>query len=487
MSRYLNSNLVWAIPATLAIGVIWAVSAIANYYFGASLGTDKPFDALFFTTTTAKLFSSASLAADVLKCVTLFAFAASVTLGHWKPALVTGAIWLVCTAWSVASAVGFVAINHNTVTDNRGKGVEEWTQLDAQIKNLTERRKQIAPARPEGTVQAEINQLLRTPGVGNCAFVNGPVTSKVCPQVDKLKIELENAKSAAWLDGRLDDLRGEVHKSERVTSENPFAELAGGILGVVATKITTGQALWFALLLELISGPGLWAMWAAVPKPSVKPEAARAAGGETGGYHLPSAVASPAPRPRLDALTKIAGVSAADHVPDVTKMVPEQFAETAKTPTVSTLENLPQIGSNSPNLEPDGPGTPVNLPENPDGSTEETTEPTNVVPLRSDHPTKAEMRIDRRANENSVSRWLRDSTQIVSPDNKGQPAHKLIGSYLSYCRQRGETPLSKRKFSTVLRGELDLPKLRGADGKRKSAVMMFPLQLVTQNAKRRVA
>lgn len=210
-------------------------------------------------------------------------------------------------------------------------------------------------------------------------------------------------------------------------------------------------------------------------------------GESAGGHQTTSAVASPAPRPRLDALTKIAGVSAVDHVPDVTKMVPEQFAVSAKTPTVSTLENLPQIGSNSPNLEPDGPGTPVNLPENPDGSTEEATEPTNVVPLRSDHPTKAEMRIDRRANENSVSRWLRDNTASAGRNSKGIPAHKLIDNYASYCRQRGETPLSKRKFSTVLRGELDLPKLRGADGKRKSAVMMFPLELVQQTAKRKVA
>ena len=33
-------NLTWAIPATAGIGVIWAVSAVANYQFGLSQGTD---------------------------------------------------------------------------------------------------------------------------------------------------------------------------------------------------------------------------------------------------------------------------------------------------------------------------------------------------------------------------------------------------------------------------------------------------------------
>jgi hypothetical protein len=458
--RYVNTNLAWAIPATLAIAVVWLVSAVANYYFGASLGTHKPFEALFFTTTTAQLFSSASLAADVLKCVTLFAFAASMTLRLWRAAVVTGSIWLVCTAWSVASAVGFVAINHNTVTDTRGKGVEEWSQLDSQIKNLSERRKQVAPARPEGTVQAEINQLLRTPGVGNCSVINGPAMREICPQVDKLKVELENAKSAAWLDGRLDELRTETHKSDRVTSENPFADLAGGLLGVVATEITTGQALWFALLLELISGPGLWAIWSAVPKTrEVEATAAKAEPVSLVGTRLdPQPVAlSVAPRTPMKALEAIAGVKSAP-----------KSVERAELVQSSSPDHFADVGNMVP--DPDGPGTPAPAPEEPVEEVAERKGPSLV--WENDAPPIAP-RAKKRGHkpEGKVESWLGASTTQVDDPNIKTSSADCWRSYLAYCEEAGKQPMHRKVFSRKL-GVL-LGRASGKGRKRDSRGSVF--------------
>jgi hypothetical protein len=269
-SRFLNVNLFWAIPATLAIMAIWGVSACANWYFGASLGDDKTFNAIFFETTTSTVFSSASLAADVLKGTMLFGVAAALAVRKWRPALVCGLIWVACAAWSVASATGFVAINHHTVTDDRGKSADEWNALKKEIARVEERRSWIPEHRPAETVQADLagkqSEFLfhRTKG---CTDVTTPESVRFCERFAIVKREEGNAKAAAELDDKLAGLRGELKATKRVSSENPWAEMAGGALGYAASRMAEGQMLWFALMLELISGPGLWAIWSCVATP----------------------------------------------------------------------------------------------------------------------------------------------------------------------------------------------------------------------------
>jgi hypothetical protein len=397
----------------------------------------------------------------------------------------------------VASAVGFVAINHNTVTDTRGKGVEEWSQLETQIANLTERRKQVSTARPEGTVQAEINQLLRAPGVGNCLVINGPATREICPQVDKLKVELENAKSAAWLDGRLDELRGEVRKSDRVTSENPFADLAGGLLGVVATKVTTGQALWFALLLELISGPGLWAIWSAVPKArEVGATEAKASAATTPAVTLPSPAVAPSPRSEMRPLS-----------PALAKLVGEVFTDASKNPAtqaeldpygVRQGERLKEVlGEASKNLggedggnHPTGPGTPAPMPEAP--KIEEVAESSrNVLSFFRDDGKGPEVpRGKKKAHkpEGKVESWLGTATTQVDDPNVKVNSEACWKSYLSYCDDTGKHPLHRKVFSrqlgVLLGRKTGKTRKRDKNGSVFTGLMINP---IVAQARRKVA
>ncbi len=240
-------NLLWALPATLAIGAIWCVSAYANYSFGLSLGSD--------------LFGYASLAVDVAKAVILFGAFAAIAHRHYLASATLMAIWVCCSLWGIASAIGFVSTHYATMTDNRGKTAEEWTQLESQIASLAERRKSVAAARPEGVVQAEIDGLMRE--VESCAVINGPVTAKLCPKIDKLKAELSNAKSASWLDGRLDELRKEMKTTAHVSSVDPRADALAGLLGLASPILAKGLAGFFALMMELITATGLWAVWKA--------------------------------------------------------------------------------------------------------------------------------------------------------------------------------------------------------------------------------
>ncbi len=274
-------RMVWAIPATVAILAVWVVSAAANWHFGASLGTSAPFDALLFQTTTARLFSSASLSSDVLKMVMLFAATTAVAVGMWRAAIVTGFIWLACMTWSVASAVGFVALNHATVTDQRGKGEVEWAQLSKEIERLEKRRAWIPHHRPLATVSADIAQkegAYLFQRSKSCADITTSESRAFCEGLGQLRREQANAQEAAKLDAKLSGLRQETKKTDRVTTVDPFAALVASLsAGVKANGVSTGRAIFLALMLELISGPGLWAVWSAALSGPRKPKEARTA------------------------------------------------------------------------------------------------------------------------------------------------------------------------------------------------------------------
>lgn len=134
-----------------------------------------------------------------------------------------------------------------------------------------------------------------------------------------------------------------------------------------------------------------------------------------------------------------------------------------------------EIGTNSPNLgrEVEKVERPLESPAlSPDfEDVIDTAE--NVTKLFRDANPKASFKI--RREETTVTRWMRDRTKAT--DGKGYGSRDLHPDYRRYCLDRGEEPLPKRKFATLLRGELGLPKLRDEDGRRSGAVIMFPIEL----------
>lgn len=268
-------NLCWAIPATIAIAGVWIVSACANWFFGASLGDGT---VAIGTITTAELFSGVSLASDLLKAVMLFGLTWAVATRHWMAGLVMGSIWAVCVAWSIFSAVGFVALNSGTVTDKRGKSADEWSQLRKEIERTQERREWVPKHRPVDTVKAELDGIEADfifVRAKRCTDVTTPESTALCKRFADLKQELGNASAASSLDGKLTTLRSELKTTDRVTSADPFAEMVGALIGSRAANVTMGQALFLAMMLELISGPGLWAVWSAARAPARTPREAR--------------------------------------------------------------------------------------------------------------------------------------------------------------------------------------------------------------------
>jgi hypothetical protein len=242
-----RKDLWWVAPASLALLILIGVSGAGNFLYGLSFG--------------GPIIGAASIAFDFLKIVALIGV---FVLWHKRYPLQAIALFMLfigATGWSMFSAVGFMSSQFATLQDDRGKTASQWQALTSQIDQLQERRKHVEAARPQNTVRADIDALLRVPGINGCQKIDGPVTAQHCPQYDKLKAELGNAEAAAWLDGRLDELRQELRKTDRVTVIDPRTDSITALSGVAAASVALFIKFFFAGLIECATAFGLWAVW----------------------------------------------------------------------------------------------------------------------------------------------------------------------------------------------------------------------------------
>ena len=400
------STKAWVVPAVAAILMFWVCSGAANYFFGRSLGTDEPFVFLGWSTTTSQLFSYVSLSSDILKAIMLFAVGAALMLRQWLTAFVCASIWLACTVWSIASAVGFVALNSSTVTDTRGQTADEWASLRSEIRRTEERRSWIPEARPAETVKAEIIGLenaVTYHQTASCTNATIPDSMKFCDSLAKLRQEYANAQSARDLDAQLATLRQEMKGSRRVSSANPFADMVASLLDIKQGQAVTGQALFLAALLELISSLGLWAV-------------IRSASGSA---------QDALPRPK----SKEATLAPVDVLSPVT---PQPSPPESRAPAPVPLVRETFI-------------KPVNLPAAPTGP--------NIVdfPKAKDFfeagaPVRKKGKTPR-TPEGMVKEFLADCTELE--DGASTSTADLYREYEAWCEETGHAKLGHKKFSAI--------------------------------------
>lgn len=276
MKRFPYLYLALALIATAPVLMIWGVSGSANFFYGRSLGTDDPFTFIVWTLTTADIFAYASLSSDVLKAVICVLIVLAIQMRAWAGALVMMLIAACAFAWSGQSALGFSSLNFTEVYDGRTKGAATWDLLTAEIERVEQRRAWIPDHRPVSTVQAAVNaaendRLFSDQRTKGCTDATVPESITFCSDHAALKRELENAKAANELDGRLAELRDELRQTQAVSEADPQATMVAMLLGVKVThdivqKMLTGRSVGFAVLLELIAGLGLFAVWSPLLK-----------------------------------------------------------------------------------------------------------------------------------------------------------------------------------------------------------------------------
>lgn len=266
----MNLNLIWAIPATLAVALIWGVSAAANYYYGLSLGTPEPFTFLGATLSTSLVFGWASLAVDVIAALMAFAIVAAIRSRAWLPAFVCCMIFTAAMAWSGQSAIGYVALSNTESSDTRGQKADAWGDLRKEIDRLQAERDGISQTRPIGAIEANMNAERQNPlfkRSKGCENATKPESLAFCAFYAKLAAEIANAKRAEQIDTRLAQLRIEADTRPRVSAADPSAALLARLIGGGEEFIQTGRAVGFALIMWLIATFGLYAIWThALPK-----------------------------------------------------------------------------------------------------------------------------------------------------------------------------------------------------------------------------
>jgi hypothetical protein len=183
----------------LAAGLIAAsgfalVSIAANLRFGISLAT-TPFDRIIYGTL--------SIAVDLVKIALPLAVALLWRSRERIFALLGAVFWTGAAAFSICAAIGFAASTRDHILSIGQQEINTRQGWKAKIVRLEGSLDRLGPHRPIAVVQADIDSLLRTPGLDECRVINGPVTREVCPKVDQLQRELIASKEAARLEADL--------------------------------------------------------------------------------------------------------------------------------------------------------------------------------------------------------------------------------------------------------------------------------------------
>lgn len=237
----------------LAAGLVAAagfalVSIAANLRFGISLAS-TPFDRTVYGTL--------SVGADLMKIVLPLA----VMLLWWKRerilAIAGAVFWIGAVAFSLSAAIGFAASTRgHTVASNENQ-IESRKAWEAKIIRIEKSLDLLGTPRPANVIEAEIDGLLRTPGAEGCKAINGPVTRKICPEVDRLRRELAISKETARLEADLEaDRQAFSAVPETVSVADPQSAALKQLTGVEEDDVRSAIAILIAFLVEFGSSLG---------------------------------------------------------------------------------------------------------------------------------------------------------------------------------------------------------------------------------------
>jgi hypothetical protein len=237
----------------LAAGLVAAtgfalVSTTANLRFGISLAS-TPFDRAIYGTL--------SVATDLMKIVSPLVVMILWRKGERIFAIAGAVFWIGAVAFSLSAAIGFAASTRSHTVASNENLIESRKAWEAKIIRIEERLDRLGTARPANVIEAEIDGLLRTPGTEGCKAINGPVTRKICPEVDRLRRELAASKEAARLEADLVADRRTLSRMPKATSvADPQSSTLSAITGIDEDDVRSTIAVLIAFLVELGSALG---------------------------------------------------------------------------------------------------------------------------------------------------------------------------------------------------------------------------------------
>ena len=244
---------IWPIFGFLAILGLWVVSAGANFYAGTSISDDP---------SVSFVLGMASVCVDVLKAISLFIVASAIVHKRWTVVLVALASFFLCAAWSMRSATHFASMAMTTkAADLSLKSDLQKASLDLlSIKTrraefLSQQSITISPQEPI-TIK---NKKIRADIIAE----NGRARSDTIGENKRLSNEF------ATLVKDIETQKKAIEGKGAVIHGDPVAAL----FGLDDRTVILISAMFFATLLEFLSGFGFWMLaQSRRPRPEVAHE-----------------------------------------------------------------------------------------------------------------------------------------------------------------------------------------------------------------------
>lgn len=239
----------------LAAGVLLAVSAAMNWRFGYQLGK---------TELDGVIYGSASAAADCLKALVPFFFFAAIRNRMWSQAAAAAVVGVVCTAYSLTSALGHAALNRLDTTGQRAVEAQTYKDLRADLARAQEQLGWVPQHRPIGAVQADIdNAQNQRPWAWTkgCTDVTGKQGREFCQSYHTLTAELASGREAERLSGRISELSSKLSSSSgsaAMAEADPQAAVLSKLSGLSVDHVQIAMTIFIALLLEVGSCFGMY-------------------------------------------------------------------------------------------------------------------------------------------------------------------------------------------------------------------------------------
>lgn len=234
----------------IALGGMWGVSAAANIAHAYQSAGSNPY---------AHIFAGAALGADVFKAAAAIGLAMAVRGRLWGPAAACLLIWLITTAWSVHSLIGFSV---TLVTE--GKAVREES-----TKTATSNR---------DSIQQEISKSLEQLGWLRPQMTHAARGANAAEREsirEERRLSLEKAEK---LERRIDELRKQlVQNSEISIAAGVVGDPTGRFLqqyGVQPATLDIAKVILLLLLIEVcsnIAGLGFGHMYSSGTPPARLP------------------------------------------------------------------------------------------------------------------------------------------------------------------------------------------------------------------------
>lgn len=174
-----------------------------------------------------------------------------------------------------------------------------------------------------------------------------------------------------------------------------------------------------------------------------------------------------------------------DHVPDTAKKIEQQFAEPAKSPTLSNVENEPNHPESPVSSEASGEIIPLALAGDEPDVIEAvmTKEAANVYdlltgmpkPMPLEHAFGADVKIRREKTTRglgSAVQWADECTEMDEDSDTSTTMVQIWPSYASWCSQNNFHPMDKKELSRKLSAHLKIPAGR-KNSKRSGAGKVF--------------